>query len=422
MSAQQLDVRRSWDAIRRNRRVAAVVIVLGLAAGLGLGLVFPPMVTAKALVALPPPEQHKGKTAPRDIETQVLIAASAPVLATAGQHVDPALKTQVVKKRVGVKALSRDIVEIQAEGPSPREAKDLANSVARTYVMYVTDSDTPLPKDLGHKSGTRLLERASTTTGGGQMTHLVLFGLLGALAGAVVGFLGILAAARSDRRLQLRDDIADSVGIPVLASMSASRPPTTVSGWAKLLGGYRASAVDAWSLRMLLHRLGVDPRAAEPASVAVVSFNGDAKALLLGPQLASFATSIGVPTTLMIDTRHASTASLIAANQTAPTAGDPDSAAGLRIIVVVVDRNSPALGDTQPTMATIFGVSAGSVTAEELARLAVEVANEDRATDGIVVVDPDPTDHTTGRAPQVVRRRDINSSAGTVRRVRGAGK
>lgn len=420
MSAQQMDVRKSWDAIRRNRRVVIVAMVLGLAAGLGLGLVFPPMVTAKALVALPPPPQHKGKTVPQDIETQVLIADSAPVLASAGGNVQPHLTTRVVKKRVKVEALSSDVIEVRAEGPSAHQAEDLANAVARTYIKYVTESDSKLPKDLGQRTGTRLLDRASSTTGGGYATHLTLFGLLGALGCAVLGALGVLATARSDERLRLRDEIADSVGIPVLASMSASRTPRNVSGWTRLLDGYQPSAVDAWSLRMLLHRLGVDPRAVEPVSVAVVSFGGDTRALLLGPQLAAFATSIGIPTTLMVDTQHESTTSLIAANQVAITAGDPDSVADLRIIVTVVDRDAPTLVDTQPALATVVSVSAGSVTAEDLARLAVEAANQDRDTDGIVVVDPEPTDHTTGRIPQVVRRNDPDLRVRPVRSIRGA--
>jgi hypothetical protein len=44
------------------------------------------------------------------------------------------------------------------------------------------------------------------------------------------------------------------------------------------------------------------------------------------------------------------------------------------------------------------------VTAEELARLAVAAAADDRTIDGLVVTDPDPSDRTIGRVAQTQRR------------------
>ena len=53
--------------------------------------------------------------------------------------------------------------------------------------------------------------------------------------------------------------------------------------------------------------------------------------------------------------------------------------------------------------ATVLGVSAGAATAEQLARVAASAAADGRDIAGILVADPDPADHTTGRLPQLAR-------------------
>ena len=55
------------------------------------------------------------------------------------------------------------------------------------------------------------------------------------------------------------------------------------------------------------------------------------------------------------------------------------------------------------TTATVLGVSAGAATAEQLARVAASAAADGREIAGILVADPDPADHTTGRLPQLAR-------------------
>ena len=55
------------------------------------------------------------------------------------------------------------------------------------------------------------------------------------------------------------------------------------------------------------------------------------------------------------------------------------------------------------TAATVLGVSAGAATAEQLARVAMSAALVGRDIAGILVADPEPTDRTTGRIPQLPR-------------------
>lgn len=401
MSAQELDIRRSWGTIRRYRWVVLAVAVLGLVGGLVCAYLVPAMPTGKALVVLPPPTVDENGNSTQDIETQVLIANSAPVLASAAQSVKPPLSITDVKERVRVVAVTQEILEIRARGTSAQQAKDLANAVADTYVFYVTDSGAQLPKDLGKKVGARVLERATTTSGGNLAIHLLLYGGIGASGAAVVGALGVLVVARGDRRLRLRGDISDAVGIPVLASL-ASRRPRKLSGWAELLESYQPSAVDAWSIRKTLRHLGLDTRGNDEVTVSVVSFAEDLAALAVGPQLAVFASSIGITTELVVDTRHEVVAPLVAAEPNLPGPGGDQ--VGLRLFVVVVDGTTPSLLDAQSATTTIVAVSAGQVTADGLARLAVAAADADREVDGIVVADPDPMDRTTGSGPRARSR------------------
>ncbi|GAA1615377.1 Wzz/FepE/Etk N-terminal domain-containing protein [Kribbella karoonensis] len=407
MSAQQLDVRKSWRAIRRHRWIVAAAAAVGLLGGIAYGLAVPAMHTATSLVVLPPPAANdpaKTATAPgvQSIDTQVYIAGSEPVLKSAGQNVTPALPTEKVRDRVKVTAVTTDVIQIDAQGTTAQQSMQLANAVAEVYLVFVT-TDQKLPGDLGKKTGARILEQATTARGGNMLVHLGIFGLLGALAGAVAGSIGVLVRVRGDRRLRLRDEIADSVGLPVLASVSSYRA-TDRSDWAYLLEHYQPTAVEAWSLRKTLHHLALDVRDGTPGTLTVLSLAGDDKALPLGPQLAALANSIGISAAIVIDGHQ-------------EPAGDP----ALTIHLVVVDRETPHLGDAEHTASTIVALSAGFVTAEQLARLAVAAAAQDRTIDGIVVTDPDPTDRTTGRVSAATRRagsRLPTLLSGTARRIR----
>lgn len=389
MSAQQLDVKKSWRAIRRHRLVVAAVAAVGLLGGVAYGVLVPAMHTATSLVVLPPPpasdSEKATETGTQSIDTQVFIATSEPVLTSAGQNVTPPLRTEAVRDRVKVTAVTQDVIKIDAKGTTASQSMRLANAVAEVYLVYIT-SNQKLPGDLGNKTGARVLERATAARGGNIIVHLGILGLLGALIGAAVGSVGVLAKVRGDRRLRLRDEISDAVGLPVLASVS-SYQATDVSDWKYLLEHYAPTAVEAWSLRKTLHHLGLDVRDGAPVSLTVLSFAGDDKALTLGPQLASLANSIGISASIVVDSHQ-----------------EPEGDAALTIHLVVVDRDTPHLDGSEHTTNTIIALSSGVVTAEELARLAVAAAADDRNIDGMVVTDPDPTDRTIGRVSQSTRR------------------
>jgi hypothetical protein len=272
----------------------------------------------------------------------------------------------------------------------------------------------------------RLLERATQATGTSLPIHLISTAGIGALAGALIGAVGALVISRRDRRLWQRDEIADAVGASVLASLPVDHP-AGVAQWIRLIDRYEPSAVLGWRLRNTLRDLGLIGSAAAQSgdaagsSIAVLSLSSDPAALAIGPQLAAFAASAGIVTALVAgpqqDTGAAAPLCAACAAWPPPSADrsgrvraavaergyvarDPDAA--LTVVVAVVDDRDPRVAGTMHTSVTVIGVSAGAATAAQLAQLAASSADDGRPIDGILVADPDPADHTTGRIPPLV--------------------
>jgi len=430
MTEQPLDLRRSAHIVWRHKAVACTFAALGLLAGVGWTLLRPPMLSGQALVdvVLPPSEQATGPiqagAASIDpaLQTQIVIASSTPVLKRARRTMRPSMPLQTLQNRVQVGSVaSSDVLSISAEGKTAAQAESTANAVADSYVAIINSRSAP-----GGQVQVRLLEPAATATGPSLPSRLLVDGSLGALAGALAGSIAVLAFNRRDPRLRRRDDIADSIGVPVLASVRTAHP-SGAAGWTKLLADYEPGAVDAWRLRKALQYLGladVNLAGSQPgsgSSLEVLSFGFDTGALALGPQLAVFAASRGIPTALVVgpqqDATAAATLRAACAAQPAPPGSSshlhvivrdhdggirpPDAA--LTVIVGVVEGRSPRVPDTTRTTATVLGVSAGAATAEQVARVAASAAAAGRDIAGILIADPDPDDHTTGRLPQLAR-------------------
>ena len=81
-----------------------------------------------------------------------------------------------------------------------------------------------------------------------------IYALLGAIVGAAIGAIIALAVRRSDRRLRARDEIANSIGVPVLASFPVGHP-SDPRGWTRLLEDYKPGAMHALQLRKALQQL-----------------------------------------------------------------------------------------------------------------------------------------------------------------------
>ena len=281
MSGQALDLRRSAQIVWRHKALVGVVAALGLLAGVGYTALNPPTYLSSALVALSPSVS---------VASQATVVTSAPVLSLALPSVEPGTSFDTLHSRVQADRAAVGLMSVSADGSTPAQAIETANAVARSYVAYVSSANNPV----GQLSA-QLFQPATTATGPAP-TSLPFYGAgAGVLLGALIGAITALAIGRNDRRLRERDEIANSVGVPVLASVRV-RHPAKAQGWTKLLEGYEPEAADAWQLRKVLGQLG----AGGGSSLAVLSLSHDRGALALGPQLAVLAASLGIPTALVV--------------------------------------------------------------------------------------------------------------------------
>jgi capsular polysaccharide biosynthesis protein len=425
MTQKAVDLRRSGQIVRRHKFVVVIVVILGIAAGAAYAVLNPPAMTSIALIALQPPASSSTtqQQAPANgldpfTATQEVVAASNPVLQGALPAARPAMSLSKLRLNVVIGSPATDIISVTANGKSAADAEATANAVANSYVSYVSSSASPV----GHVSAKELAP-AITATGSSPVERMVIYALLGAVAGLIIGSLAVLLLGRNDRRLRERDEIARSIGVPVLASFPVAHP-TDASGWTKLLEGYNPAAVHALRLRQALQQLGaasVNGHGAgrDGSSFTVLSLASDSGALALGPQLAVFAASQGTPTTLVIGPQQDAdaTATLRTALAAAPSesskrpsllrvvvtesAADLQSDTALTVVAAVVDGNDPQVPDTMRTGATVLGVSASAATAEQLARVAMAASLDRRDVSGIIVADPEPTDQTTGVIQQL---------------------
>jgi capsular polysaccharide biosynthesis protein len=274
-------------------------------------------------------------------------------------------------------------------------------------------------------SGTLVVQPATAAVGQPTWLRLLIWAPIGALASLLVAIALVLAGARRDPRIRLRDDIADAVGSPVLAAIR-SRPQRSVAGWSTLLEAYQASPVESWALRQVLR--GLVPadrrgharsagRVDHPQTLTVVSLAGDNRGLAIGPQLAAFAASLGITTRLVPTVGHVRAPNLWAActvdrdGAARPGlyvgAAPSDDQVDLTIYLVVVERMHPYLGDTPATEATLLAVGSATATDQELARVAVAVDDAGRRVSGIVVADPEQGDRTSGRHTLDERSRQV---------------
>jgi capsular polysaccharide biosynthesis protein len=406
MSQQPLDLKRSSQILRRHWVTFGLIVMLGLLAGAVFAVLNPPMYAADALVALPASTQSG--------TAQAVIASSNPVLGKVARSVDPAMSLQALSRRVQVTIPFTDALSISAQGETAAQAVDTANAVADSYITYVSAANIP-----GGQVPVGVLRRAVSATHTPLLIHLLVNAGIGALAGAVVGAVGLLAVYRDDRRLRLRDEIADAISVPVLASVRACHA-ARADQLARLLDEYEPGAADARRLRNALDYLGLADASAGGSPLTVLSLSSDRRALALGPQLAVFAASQGIRTALVIDGRPNvyTTAELRAACAITPSSkrssqlrlavAEDDSPdwpdAALTVLVTVVDSRAPQVADMIGTRALVLGVSAGAATADQLARVAASAADDGRYIAGILVADPEPGDLTTGRLPQLGRR------------------
>jgi hypothetical protein len=394
-----MDTRSSAAFLRSRWPLLLASSLVGAVLGLLYAVLVPGDLTSTSLVLL----QGSGQSPSEgmiDIDTQVRLAQSTPVLERAGRAVRPRLSANQVAKRVVVDGATAQLMEIHASSPRATEAQALSQAVAEAYrdtvannarsvtgstigemtqrekrlqqqVKALTDQldateqrlagedprspgarrDAQLKtqltidraeaslkwdqvqKDLttgataGLVNPASIVQSASPATGPEAFSYRLTYVVGGAALLALLAAVALLYRARRDPRLRTRDDLADAVASTVLADVR-SRPQRSVAEWLALFQTYEAPAVDAWAFRQVLHVLAVSPdhrgvgrsagrrspgRVEHPRSVTVVVLADDRRAVAVGPQLASFAASLGIVTRFVAAAGHSSAASLWAA-------------------------------------------------------------------------------------------------------------
>jgi capsular polysaccharide biosynthesis protein len=450
--------------------------MVGVIGGVGLmvGVLYwashPVMPSATAQVLLPTPSATAtaaGSSSP-SADAQKLVAKTSPVLTPAAAFATHPISESLLSKRVKVTAVgSSNLLSITVKSPRPADAVNLANGVAKAYIavspqyfsqglqsQLATDSKQEVAdiqqiqtlsndvKQNGATSAAGVLDQAEiqnleTVVSADEANDATLKSQIaantpqlvapatvnpvsrlagpedaagGLLVGLVVGSAAALWKGRRDRRLRRRDDLARAMGLPVLASLDAEGCERA-EDWNLLLDSYQPETVDAWSLRRLLHQL--DPGDSDsPVALEIVSYAEDEAALSVGVQMASFATSMGISTTLLAGDHYAietlRAACAISAQSPPPEAllsfvkEDPTDTSipqsELTITVVAMDRKRPHF-EMSGGVLTLVALSAGLATSDDLARLALAATDAGTTLDGIIVVNPDDHDYTSGDLP-----------------------
>ena len=303
--------------------------------------------------------------------------------------------------------------------PDQGDAKALTQLTAQQtdLVLEIDELDTRIGSAVPSTSA-RIIEDATAAERPMLLVWYVAAGLGAGLLAALLAVIVLVARARRDAKLTTRDEIADAVGSEVIASLR-SQDPRTVAAWRSLLGDYSPSVAEGWSVRLALAGLGLEhlamghadgseaARSGVRKQLCVLSLEDDVRALSMGPQIASYAASLGISTRLVPEQQEA-TAALWAACSS--TSGEPlrdhltvssrrrtKQVHDLTVVVAVLDRREPRMPRLGRADSVVLAVSSRAFTAEDLARAAVIAYEAGFRIAGVLVSDPDTLDRTTGR-------------------------
>jgi len=416
MREQPLNLRESLAVLCRRWVAVTVIAGLGALAGLALAEHHVPEARAAAEVLLPGPTAAGADTTGSDTQTQEIIVTSSSVLTPAAAAVSPPIPPDQLKHAIVASGPAANVLRIEAHAASSERAIQLVGAVTKEYQRYVETNKAV-------SGSTSIIQPPAAIPGKSKTRLLVLYGLLGLVGGVAVGSAIILVRAGSDGRLRRRDQIAGSIGAPILASLEAD-PYKNIADWRHLLEHFDSSAANAWKLRQVLRNLLPNDFDAR-FTVYVVSFVGDRAALSSGPQLALFAAESGIPTRLALgddpalESLSAACAALRASdhvnfmltlgpeNETVDgelrpanrwSNEPPSGEAQLLVSVLAVDPSHPDLSVAGGP--TILSVSSGFAVADDLARVALASASGGPGIQGIIVVNPDRSDATVGSLPE----------------------
>ena len=139
MAERGMDTRSSAAFLRHRWRLLLTGGLVGAVVGLLYAVLVPVELTSTSLVSLQGAVQSPtgGGT---DIDSQVLVVKSRPIMEQAGKAVRPALSAARVTDSVTVEAPTAQLIQIQASSSRAGQAEALSQAVATAYVRTISDT------------------------------------------------------------------------------------------------------------------------------------------------------------------------------------------------------------------------------------------------------------------------------------------
>lgn len=408
--------------LRKRWRLLAALAVLGALVGAGASVLFSPGYQTSVSVLL------QGTRDESELMTEAQVATSSVVLDRSAQALAWGVTGPQLRDSVTAITADGNIVQVTATADSPEKAQQLANQVAKDYVAYsaqlvgsAVDAASQIRQeqadalrrqvqetndritDLSQSSRGLTVESVQVRTqledlrnslaeamakldeidGTGRQAQIVVMGSAerpsspaaptmthfiggGAVVFFLLGMLGHLIGARTDRRLRGESEIAAALGAPMLGSVDVpagavaeKTPDEPGHWWARLLHTDRP-----WNVPEL--GASADDASREIRYRRVLSRLGDGSGLFRRVVV------------LVADddpTARAAVAQLLAAAAHGPTE--------LRVVVTAPDR--PTLPDANDVAGVLVVLSTGTRTGWELVGIATACADAHHQVIGSVV-------------------------------------
>jgi capsular exopolysaccharide synthesis family protein len=153
----------------------------------------------------------------RNAETNLQLL-SLPSVATRAAEIEPEIPQEEFEASVSASQVAEsDIIHVSANSSSPETAARIANAYAEAFVAYRQEDHSKIPA--GKVS---LVQRAVPDGTPVSPTPSKNIGF-GVLIGIVLGLGLALLAEQMDRRVKREDDLADTTGLPIVATVPRRR-------------------------------------------------------------------------------------------------------------------------------------------------------------------------------------------------------
>lgn len=174
-------------------------------------------------------------------------------------------------KQVSASADTSGFITISATSEDPKQAADIANSVYTSLSQQVAD-DTFASAKTGVLASLRLsVIRQAETPSKPSAPNVMKMWFIGLLAGIVLGFLAVIIAEFSDKKIRRPEDVQRAIGAPVVVSV----PRTPVfKGSAPVVVSNPAGRAAEMIRRLALNLAFISPDRAAMPNVTVVTSAG----------------------------------------------------------------------------------------------------------------------------------------------------